>query len=224
MDNHEQFDRMSLSDIDVTVSDLLSVLKGLLFMSVLFSVLMVSFSATVEPVSQSGHESRARPSLLSATTTVWGEMQYNQIVNVSTFPVNGIGDEYASLNLSFPVHYIITPNGRHITYNLEALKSKTNLDYTNLWPWGMSDNKGSLMVGSIYYTSTGIPTRAVYWDPSFSASQNMGSTTLTTNILIKERAFAEPGKGAVKGMAEINSNIAVHWGAIAFTIISFGLS
>ncbi|MCL5794723.1 MAG: hypothetical protein M1138_07875 [Candidatus Thermoplasmatota archaeon] len=220
----QETERISWTELNLTGADLRSTMKGFLFASTLISLFAISIATMVEPVSQNRTVSGTQPSYFSATCVVWGKMQYVQEVPVSTFGYTGPGYEYASMNSTYPVTVTISPSGHSVYYDLNALNPQTSLSYTLFWPWGMSDNSGSVHVSSIYYTSTGIATRGVTWDPSFSATEFGGFGTMTTDVLIHERVFAETGSGAVTGMSETNSNIAIHWGAIAFTVVSFGIT
>ena len=217
-------EKVGWTEPNLTREDLRSTMKGFLFVSTLISLFAISIATMVEPVSQNRAVSGAQPSYYSVTCVVWGKMQYAQTLPFSTFAYTGVGDEYASMNSSYPVTATISPGGHSVYYDLNALNPQTSLSYFLLSPWGMSDNSGSIHVSSIYYTSTGIATRGVTWDPSFSASEYVGFGTMTTDVLIHERVFAETGSGPVTGMSETNSNIAIHWGAIAFTVVSFGIT
>ena len=216
----------SWTELNLTGSDLWSSVKGFLFIMTLSSLFLISLTTLVQPVSQTKSHSNANPeSSYSSTQVYWGNMAFNcNTVPVSTFGYNGCGQEYASLNSSFLVKHIINPTGNYFFYDLSSLKYQESLWYKINFYYGMSNNSGITLVSGIYYTPSGIATREITWAPSFSATESDGFATLTTDVMIHERVFAESGSGAVTGQSYTNGNIVVHWGAILFTVLSFAVT
>lgn len=213
---------VSWGELNISWTDFLRTMRALAIFSAAVSLLMIVLGNANIPISKENKIDQTDPYYYSQTSFIWGEMKYSQIVPVSSFLYNGNGMELASLNVSFPLYIMITPRFHYIDYEIGALSYSTSLTTSALF--GMSDNYGTIYEGKIYYTKTGVATRSIDWDPSFSVSEIFGFSTMTTNVFIHERVFAESGKNAVEGMALVNNNIVIHWGAIAFTIVSFGIT
>lgn len=221
------------TEVNLETGDFVQVLKGVLFLSILSGFLFLSLAPALQAQHSGSQQSdNINPSYFEVTSTQWGKMAYGAQVPYQPFPLGSVSTayEHASLNATFPVYILITPHSRSITYDINAVKPVTSIGTST--SYGMSYNYGNMYVGSIYYTSSGVATREITWDPSFSSSVGWGYLNYNTNVLIMERVFGNgpngawngAGEGSITGRALTNNNIAIHWGSILDAVVSFGIT
>lgn len=206
-----------LLKMNVRSTDVFKALTLFSLFGALISLMFVSLSgthATSNNISQ-----KSAPSVITGSSTYSGELEYTQSQVDAVGYINGIATAHATLDTAFKVTYYVYPNGE-ITEDFNYVNPQENTWYTYspVPLGGTSTNNGNTEVSTVTYTSSGVPTITVNWDPVFTVD-NTPWSSVQAAVLFHERVY---GNGDETGQALVNSNLEVSWESIANAVIDFG--